>query len=80
MLYFNQFSLRRAYIRIYAHTSIHSLPDAGMANQLLRKTILIPTDVGNVSSRSEVSTYRSRESKRLLFVVLFLYWQLRQAF
>ena len=54
-LYVSQSSLWRAYIYmyVYAHTGIHSLPDADMANKLLRKPLLIPTDVDNVSNRSE---------------------------
>ena len=49
-LYVNQ-SSRRVYI--YAHTGIHSLPDADTANKLSRKPLLIATDVGYVSNRSE---------------------------
>ena len=54
-LYVSQSSLWRAYIYtyVYAHTGIHSLPDADVANKLLRKPLLIPTDVDNVSNRSE---------------------------
>ena len=51
MLYVSQSSSRRAYV--YAHTGIHSLPDADMANKLSRKPLLIPTDIGNVNNRSE---------------------------
>ena len=40
-------------IYIYAHTGIHSLPDADTANKLSRKPLLIFTDVGNVSNQSE---------------------------
>ena len=46
--YVSQSSSQRAYI--YAHTGIHSLPDADMANKLPRKPLLIPTDVSNASN------------------------------
>ena len=51
MVEINLRSPRRPYI--YALINIHSLPDTCMRKELPRKPLLIPSDVGNVSNRSE---------------------------
>ena len=63
-------------IYIYAHTGIHSLPGADTANKLLRKPLLIPTDVGNVSNQSKAPPI-DLENVSAYYLVLFLHWQLR---
>ena len=69
MLYVSQSSLRRAYV--YAHTGIHSLPDADTANKLSREPLLIPTDIGNVSNRSEAPP-TDRENLNSYFEFVYL--------
>ena len=51
MVEINFCSLWRPYI--YALINIHSLPDTCTHRELPRKPLLIPTDVGKVSNRSE---------------------------